>query len=195
MTNKPQITLASSSPFRQELLKKLFDNFNTFAPEIDETPLPAEGVKAMVIRLSKEKAQAVAKQFPEQLIIASDQSAELEGKPLGKPGNFDKALEQLKSQQGKTISFYTGLAVYNPLDKQIYEALDITQVTFRQLDEQKLINYLNKEQPFNTAGSFKSEGLGIALFDKLETQDPNALVGLPLIELTKILDKLGLSPI
>lgn len=195
MTNKPLITLASSSPFRKELLTKLFDNFNTFAPEIDETPLPAEGVKDMVARLSLEKAQAVADKFPEHLVIASDQSAELNNQPLGKPENFDKALEQLKNQQGKTIKFYTGLAIYNPLDKKFYEALDVTKVTFRQLSESQLINYLNKEKPFNTAGSFKSEGLGIALFDKLETQDPNALVGLPLIELTKILDKIGLSPI
>jgi len=190
----PSIILASTSPFRQQLLKKLQLPFTTAKPQIDETPQPNESVKQMVSRLSLQKAQAVATNLPKtqnSLIIGSDQSASLNEQPLGKPHTFDKALAQLKAMQGKMVTFYTGLCVIHTQTGQTFQAMDITQVHFRQLSPHTLATYLEIEQPFDCAGSFKSEGLGITLFKAIQTQDPNALIGLPLIELTSIFQQLG----
>lgn len=193
LTNTTQIVLASSSTYRQQLLAKLGLSFNCVSPNIDETPQHSENIADMVMRLSLTKAETIVKQHPNAIIIASDQSASLENKAIGKAGNFNNALNQLKSFQGKTIDFYTGLAVYNPINQQYLTALDTTKVYFRNLSEQQLENYLLAEQPYDCAGSFKSEGLGIVLFSKIETQDPNALIGLPLIKLIELLDEIGLK--
>ena len=188
----PKLILASTSPFRQQLLQKLKLPFSTARPEVDETPIAGESVEAMVERLSQLKAQAVAQTTDEPaIIIGSDQSAALAGQPLGKPHTFEKALTQLQSMQGKIITFYTGLCVTNTQTQQQFHAMDITRVHFRQLSDQALTRYLELEQPFNCAGSFKSEGLGITLFKAIETCDPNALIGLPLIELTTIFQQMG----
>ncbi|GAB6034085.1 Maf family protein [Galenea microaerophila] len=188
----PKLILASTSPFRQQLLQKLKLPFSTARPEVDETPIAGESVEAMVERLSQLKAQAVAQTTDEPaIIIGSDQSASLAGQPLGKPHTFEKALTQLQSMQGKIIIFYTGLCVINTQTQQQFQAMDITRVHFRQLSDQALTRYLELEQPFNCAGSFKSEGLGITLFKAIETCDPNALIGLPLIELTTIFQQMG----
>lgn len=193
LTNTTQIVLASSSTYRQQLLAKLGLSFNCVSPNIDETPQYSENIADMVMRLSLTKAEAIVKQHPNAIIIASDQSASLDNKAISKAGNFNNALNQLKSFQGKTIDFYTGLAVYNPINRQYLTALDTTKVYFRNLSEQQLENYLLTEQPYDCAGSFKSEGLGIVLFSKIETQDPNALIGLPLIKLIELLDEIGLK--
>lgn len=190
--NKPVI-LASSSPYRKNLLGKILADFSCLAPNINEAPLPNETVEQMVQRLSLAKAQKLAESHPDHIIIASDQSAALDNKPLGKAGCFEKAVHQLRHQQGKTLTFFTGLAVYNPANGQFYQDMDQTFVTFRQLSDDQIENYLKIEQPYDCAGSFKSEGLGIILFEKIQTDDPNALIGLPLIKLVSILDKIGLK--
>lgn len=192
MSAKPtQITLASSSIYRQQLLAKLGLSFNCISPNIDESALADEAVADMVMRLSLAKAEAIAQQHPNAIIIASDQSASLNNTAIGKAGNFDKALKQLKSFQGNVIDFYTGLVVYNPINQQYLTALDTTKVHFRNLNDQQLTNYLLAETPYDCAGSFKSEGLGIVLFNKIETQDPNSLIGLPLIQLVTLLAQAG----
>lgn len=189
----PQILLASSSPYRRQLLEKLGLTFSSESPDIDECAHDQETVREMVERLSLQKAHALVKHHPNKIIIASDQSASLNNKALGKPGNFEKAFEQLKAQQGQVIFFYTGLVVYNPHNQTYLSALDITKVHFRELSDQQIRNYLLTEQPYDCAGSFKSEGLGITLFSKIENQDPNALIGLPLIELVNLLSQVGLN--
>lgn len=191
--DSPQILLASSSPYRRQLLEKIGVTFSCESPDIDEGPHDQESVKETVERLSLQKAQALVKHHPSKIIIASDQSASLNNKALGKPGNFEKAFEQLKAQQGKIIYFYTGLVVYNPHNQAYLSALDTTKVYFRELSDQQIRNYLLTEQPYDCAGSFKSEGLGITLFSKIENQDPNALVGLPLIELVNLLSQVGIN--
>lgn len=183
----PNIILASTSIFRQQLLKKLGIPFATEKPEIDETPLPHESVSNMVNRLSLAKAQEVTKNCENSIIIGSDQSAVFNNQPIGKPHTYDKAFQQLSDFNGKTIEFLTGLAVINQRTKQIYQAIDITKVTFRNLSKTDIHNYLMLEEPYECAGSFKSEGLGITLFEKIESNDPNALIGLPLIQLTTFL--------
>lgn len=191
--DSPQILLASSSPYRRQLLEKLGLTFSCESPDIGESALERENVREMVERLSLKKAQALVHQHPNKIIIASDQSASLNDQALGKPGSFEKAFEQLKAQQGQVICFYTGLVVYNPHDQTYLSALDITKVHFRKLSDQQIRNYLLAEQPYDCAGSFKSEGLGITLFSKIENQDPNALIGLPLIELVNLLSQVGLN--
>ncbi|CAN8142381.1 septum formation inhibitor Maf [Thiomicrorhabdus sp. 6S2-11] len=195
-TSHPQLlplVLASTSIYRQQMLEKLQIPFTTCKPEVDETPLENENVKEMVQRLSLLKAQAACKQFPAHLIIGSDQSAVLDGKPLGKPHTFEKAKAQLQSFSGKTITFYTGLAVVNSKTGASFEKMDITKVVFRELSDEVIENYLTIEQPLNCAGSFKSEGLGVTLFERIESRDPNALIGLPLMALTDIFYAIGIA--
>lgn len=191
--NSPNFILASSSEYRQQLLKKLLPEFKSIAPEIDETRLENEPAIQMVQRLSIEKAKEIAKTHSNAIIIASDQTAEIDGQTLGKPGDFATAFTQLKQQAGKVINFHTGLAVFDPKTQQIHTAIDLTQVHFRALSDQMIEDYLNLEQPFNCAGSFKSEGTGIILFNEIHTKDPNALIGLPLIKLTDLLLKIGIN--
>lgn len=192
-TNIPTTILASSSIYRQQLLTKLGLNFKSLAPKVDETRYPGEPIEQMVMRLSLNKAKTVAKQEPEALIIASDQTASLNEQAIGKAGNYQSAFNQLKNQSGQTIVFYTGLAVYNPANQTYLSAMDTTLVEFRQLTDTQIHNYLMAEQPYDCAGSFKSEGLGVCLFKRIQTQDPNALIGLPLIMLTQLLDQIGIS--
>lgn len=186
----PAITLASQSPFRAQLLQKLNLNFTQQAPKIDETPQANETPQQMVMRLTHAKALALSEKQPHNIIIASDQTACLDNTPLGKPHTYDNAVQQLESFSGKVVTFYTGLGVIDS-NQQYYQALDITKVHFRKLNRDVIAHYLKIEQPLNCAGSFKSEGLGICLFEKIESKDPNALIGLPLIELTSIFYQLG----
>ncbi len=190
-----RIVLGSSSPFRKALLEKLDLSFDCDSPDIDETPLKDELPKAMVARLAKEKADAIAQRHPQSVIIASDQCATLDGKIIGKPGNHEAAMAQLVAASGRTVTFYTSLCVFNAGTNQYQEVVEPFYVYFRELNETQIDNYLKKEQPYNCAGSFKSEGLGISLFERLEGNDPNTLIGLPLIQLIKMLENVNISVI
>lgn len=190
-----KLILASTSPFRKQLLDKLELEYETASPEVDETPIPGEDIETMVVRLSQAKARAVASRFPDALIIGSDQSAVLNDQPLTKSGGFDKAFQQLKDASGQKIVFHTGLCLLNSNTGQLQSASIPYTVVFKNLSDQQIKNYLLKEQPYNCAGSFKSEGLGVALFERFEGEDPNALIGLPLIKLIEMLANEGVSPI
>ena len=187
------LVLGSTSPFRRELLGKLGIAFEVASPDIDERPQENETPEALVRRLSREKALAVARTFPRHLIIASDQVAVIDGHILGKPGSHENATRQLQSASGKTVEFLTGLCLYN--SKSEHLQLDVVpfRVVFRKLDDADIEHYLQREKPYNCAGSFKSEGLGIALFQRLEGDDPNSLIGLPLIRLIDMLKAEGLQ--
>ena len=182
-----KLILGSSSPFRKQLLEQLRLTFDTSSPSIDETPMENESIEDMVLRLSIEKAREIAKTHPDSLIIGSDQSAILSGKILAKPGTHEVATQQLKAASGQTIVFQTGLCLYNAKTDQYQAKLVPYTVTFRKLSDEDIESYLKAEEPYNCAGSFKSEGLGITLFEKMEGTDPSALIGLPLIELTNML--------
>lgn len=182
-----QLVLASTSPFRQQLLKKLDIPFITAQPNCDETPQTNELPEALVQRLAEQKARSCVVKTP-SLVVGSDQVCVIDGQIVGKPHTKQKAIEQLMSQSGKAITFYTGLALYNSETQKSQVTLDTFTVHFRQLNQEMVERYVEKEMPLNCAGSFKSEGLGIALFDKLEGDDPNTLVGLPLIKLIQLLE-------
>lgn len=188
-----QIVLGSSSPFRKQLLQQILDEFETCSPDIDETPLPNETPEELVKRLAVKKAEAVAVDFPEALIIASDQVSVLDGNINGKPGNFENAVAQLKASSGKQVTFFTSLCLYDAKTKQLLLDVVPFRVHFRQLSDEKIRRYVEKEAPFNCAGSFKSEGLGISLFEKLEGDDPNSLIGLPLIKLVGMFEQKGIQ--
>jgi len=187
-TNMARLVLGSSSPFRKALLEKLDLSFDCDSPDIDETPLKNEHPKDMVARLAKAKAQAIAQRHPQSIIIASDQCATLDGAIIGKPGDFENAFQQLKNASARVVTFYTSLCVFNAGTNQYQEIVEPYHVYFRELSDSQIENYLKKEEPYNCAGSFKSEGLGISLFERLEGNDPNTLIGLPLIELIKMLE-------
>lgn len=182
-----QLVLASTSPFRQQLLNKLNIPFITAQPDCDETPLQNESPESLVQRLADQKARSCVVEKP-SLIVGSDQVCVIDGQIVGKPHSQQKAIEQLISQSGKAITFYTGLALYNSHTQQSQITLDTFTVHFRHLTRSMVERYVEKELPLNCAGSFKSEGLGIALFEKLEGDDPNTLVGLPLIKLIQLLE-------
>lgn len=190
-----KLVLGSSSPFRKALLDKLHLQFETDSPDIDETPLENESIESMVKRLSQAKAQALASKHPEALIIGSDQSAALNGKVLHKPGSYEVAYEQLKEASGQTITFYTGLCLFNSKTGQSETICDPFIVKFRELTDSEIDNYLKREEPYNCAGSFKSEALGISLFESMRGDDPNTLIGLPLIQLCRMLKENGLPVI
>ena len=189
--NMPTIILGSTSIFRKALLNKLNLSFVQDKPNIDETPIANEQPEAMVQRLAKQKAAVFTQKYPEHIIISSDQTAVFNNQALGKPLNREKAIEQLSNFSGNQVDFYTAMVVINTSTDEQYEHCDTTTVFFRELSEEVITHYIDIEQPFNCAGSFKSEGLGITLFKKIESQDPNALVGLPLIALTDIFYKMG----
>jgi MAF protein len=193
--NMPQLILASTSPYRRELLKKLHLPFECAAPEVDEIPLPSEPPRQLVLRLAQAKAKALAERYPNHLIIGSDQVCVLDGKITGKPHTEENARQQLRKASGHVVTFYTGLALYNSANGHLQTECEPFDVHFRQLSDSEIAHYVQKEQPLNCAGSFKSEGLGIALFDRLEGRDPNTLVGLPLIALTKMLRHEGMNPL
>lgn len=182
-----QLILGSSSPFRAELLNKLNLSFIQVSPEIDETPLMNETPTQLVKRLATEKALEIAKTHPEGLIIGSDQVAVIDGTILGKPGNHQKAMTQLQQASGREVIFLTGLALYNAKTDKMQSLVEPFTVHFRDLTDKQIDFYLKKEQPYQCAGSFKSEGFGISLFSKLVGDDPNSLIGLPLIRLIELL--------
>jgi septum formation protein len=181
------LILASTSPFRAELLTRLQLPFKTFAPDINETPLAGETPESMVLRLTKGKAEAAKAQFPNNLIIASDQCATCDDEIIGKPGTHARAVEQLSRFSNRSIVFLTGLCLLNTATNHMQIDCVPFKVTFRELTEPQIENYLHLEKPYQCAGSFKSEGLGISLFAKMSGEDPNALIGLPLIRLTSFL--------
>ena len=192
---KPDIILASSSPFRKSLLERLHLDFRSISPDIDESQFQREQAADYVCRLAREKAQVIAAQYPQAIVIGSDQCALLDGKILGKPGSHENALAQLKNAQGKTVVFHTGLCVMQQ-SSGFCEVEDILfEVRFRELSEEQLEHYLRVEQPYECAGSFKSEAYGICLFSAMRGDDPTALVGLPLIRLTHLLEEVGVSVI
>lgn len=188
-----QLVLASTSPYRRELLARLGLPFEVASPEADETPLPGESPTATALRLSEVKARAVAQQYPEALIIGSDQVAEMDGRIFGKPGTHDKAVAQLRALSGKTVNFHTGLCVLNAKTGEAEICGVPTRVGFRELSDVEIENYLRREPAYNCAGSAKSEGLGIALLRCIQGDDPNALIGLPLIALCDLLRKHGMD--
>lgn len=185
--NTQPLVLASTSIYRSELLSRLQIPFQTAAPDVDETPLQGESARQTSWRLSRAKAQAVAASHPDALIIGSDQVALLGDRQLGKPLTHNNAVQQLRAMRGRTVSFYTALTLYNAQSHRMQTEVAVNLVTFRELSDEQIENYLNKEQPYNCAGSAKSEGLGIALLSKMEGDDPNALIGLPLILLVDML--------
>ena len=188
-----KLVLGSTSPFRKEILAKLNLPFDCAKPNIDESPLDNESAIALVERLAIEKAKAVACEFPDALIIGSDQVAICDGEILGKPHNFENAVKQLEKFSNKTVAFYTGLCVYDSGLDFTTALIEPFLVHFKTLSRAEIENYLHAEQPYNCAGSFKSEGLGICLFEKLEGNDPNTLIGLPLIKLVELLKQHGLD--
>jgi len=183
------IVLASSSIYRSELLARLNIPFQTDAPDVDETALPNESAKQTSWRLSRIKAQAVAMRHPDALIIGSDQIALLDEQQTGKPLTHENAVLQLRAMRGKTITFYTALTLFNSRTGNIQTEVAVNQVSYRNLTDSQIENYLHKEKPYHCAGSIKSEGLGIALISSIKGDDPNALIGLPLILLVDMLLK------
>ncbi|MGJ0492480.1 Maf family protein [Methylobacter sp.] len=185
------LILASSSPYRQALLKKLHLNFKAISPEVDERPLENEAPEILALRLGKLKAQALCEKHPDHLIIGSDQVAVINDKQLRKPGNRAKAIKQLQAASGNTVTFFTSICIINSNTMHYMTDLDISTVFFKTLTRQQIEHYVDIEKPYDCAGSFKSESLGIALFEKIQGDDPNALTGLPLIKLISLLEKFG----
>jgi len=181
------LILGSTSPFRKVLLSRLQLDFKTDAPDIDEAPLKNETPEDYVLRLSLEKAKAVAEKHPNALIIGSDQCSILKGSIRGKPGNHENAVKQLTESSGKRVSFLTGLCLYDSSDNSYQLDLVPFHVIFRILDSNEIESYLRAEKPYHCAGSFKSEGLGVTLFKQMQGDDPTSLVGLPLIRLSEML--------
>jgi septum formation protein len=193
LDRNPALVLASSSRYRAELLARLQIPFVQASPDVDESAGPGEGCAGTAERLAVAKARALSGRFPDALIIGSDQVADLDGNPLGKPGNFDRALVQLQQMRGKTAIFHTAVAVLDPRNGRVGVANVPTRVTFRNRSDAELRSYLRKEQPFDCAGSAKAEALGIVLAEKIESDDPTALIGLPLIALTGLLQAAGFA--
>jgi septum formation protein len=195
MRSEPELILGSTSIYRRELLERLKIPFRVEAPDIDETPFANETPQQLVARLSLEKARSVAANNPASLVIGSDQVAVHVDRIVGKPHTHDKALQQLRQANGKKIMLYTGLSLVNADSGEAQTEVIPFQVVFRKLSEQQLESYLLKEQPYHCAGSVKSEGLGIALLERFEGEDPNTLIGLPLIRLIRMLENFGVTVI
>lgn len=189
------LVLASTSVYRRELLARLGAAFRQQSPQVDETALASETPAELAARLAAAKAHAVAASNPNALVIGSDQVADCEGHILGKPGDIDNARGQLRASSGRQVRFHTGVCLVDTRESPAREfyALDTTTVVFRNLDEAEIGRYLARETPFDCAGSFKSEGLGIALFERIESQDPTAIIGLPLIALCRLLREAGIE--
>jgi septum formation protein len=189
LPNNPPLILASTSVYRRELLQRLRIPFEVISPNVDETPLTGESTLDLALRLANAKAAAVAKEHPHAWVIGSDQVADLCGAAIGKPGNFERALAQLQLMRGQTVTFYTALCL---MKSDIQTTLNVpTEVTFRKLPDDVLESYLLAEEPYDCAGSAKSEGLGISLLESIKSDDPTALIGLPLIALTGLLRDAG----
>lgn len=188
-----RLILASSSRYRRQLLTRLHCPFDVISPNIDETALPGEAPRALALRLSAAKANAVAANHPNTLVIGSDQVAAIEGGFIGKPGTFERAQAQLKRLSGRTVDFHSGLCVS---DGTHHESVDvITKCRFRQLTLAEIDAYLRLDEPFDVAGSAKAEGLGICLMESIQSEDPTAIIGLPLIALSRLLRSFGLNPL
>jgi septum formation protein len=192
LENRP-LVLGSSSPYRRELLSRLRLAFAVESPDVDESPKPGERPRELALRLALAKAQAVAARFPQAIVIGSDQVAELAGEAVGKPGTHEKAVAQLRQMRGESVVFHTAVAVV--CADSGFEELDFAEVTvkFRRLTDAEIESYLQLEQPYDCAGSARSEGLGVALLDAIESDDPTALVGLPLIRTCRMLRAAGLK--
>jgi septum formation protein len=187
------LILGSTSRYRKELLARLCIPFQVEAPEVDETPLALEAPKDLALRLALAKARAVANKYPDAVVIGSDQVADLEGEPLGKPGNHNNAVKQLKRMRGKTVIFQTALSVVCVATGFEQTDLAAVKVTFRDLTDAEIESYLKAEEPYDCAGSAKSEGLGIALLAAIDNDDPTALIGLPLIRTCHMLRAAGVK--
>lgn len=187
----PALVLASTSAYRRQLLDRLGLPYGVEAPGVDETRREGESPAALSERLAAEKARAVAQRHPLAWVIGSDQVAERDGLALGKPGDHERAAEQLRAASGKTVRFHTSLTLCQAASGTAFSHRDATEVRFRVLDETMIERYLRKERPYDCAGSFKSEGLGIVLFESIRSEDPTALIGLPMIALAKMLRVAG----
>ena len=188
-----KLILASSSPFRRQLLARLALEFESVAPEVDESALPGESPQQLARRLAQAKAQTVALHHHDALVIGSDQVAAINSEIIGKPLNHDTAVDQLRRASGKTMEFHTAVSVINSATGIVQQDVVPVAVKFRQLDDETITRYLLREQPYGCAGSFKSEGLGVALLDSIHGDDPSALIGLPLICLIRMLEREGIT--
>jgi septum formation protein len=195
MTASSALILGSTSRYRRELLERLRIPFEVRSPDIDESPLPGEAPATLASRLALAKAQAVAARHPGAVVIGSDQVADLDGQPVGKPGSHERAVEQLRAMSGRSVVFQTAVAVVRRDSGFAGSALVPVTVRFRSLGEAEIERYLRIEQPYDCAGSAKSETLGIALLEAIESNDPTALVGLPLIKTCELLRAAGLDPL
>lgn len=193
--HSPPLILASTSRYRRELLQRLQLPFAVEAPGVDESPLPGEAPAALAARLALDKAMAVATRTPDAVVIGSDQVADLDGQPIGKPGDHDRAVQQLRQMSGRSVLFQTALAVVRARSGFQRVELASVRVSFRQLSDDEIETYLRLEQPYDCAGSAKSESLGIALLAAIDSDDPTALVGLPLIRTCELLRQAGLDPL
>jgi septum formation protein len=192
---KPPLVLASTSRYRRELLERLRLPFETLAPEVDETPVPGERCAETALRLAMAKARAGARARPDAVVIGSDQVAELAGAPIGKPGTHERAVQQLRAMSGQQVVFHTAVAVARSATGYERALLAPVRVAFRVLRDAEIEHYLTAEQPYDCAGSAKAEALGIALLDVIESDDPTALVGLPLIRTCALLREAGVEPL
>ena len=192
-----KVILASRSPYRRELLQRIIPDPETQPADIDETPLPEEAPETYVMRLSRAKAETVASEYPDGcLVIGSDQAAVLDGKILGKPGTAERAHQMLAAASGRSLHFHTGLHILetgNPINSQ--QALDRTRVDFRPLTHEEIERYIAAEPALDCAGGFRCEGLGIALFERIRSDDPTALIGLPMIATARLLREFGFDPL
>lgn len=195
MPDAPRLILASTSRYRRDLLARLQLPFDVVAPEVDETPAPGEAAAALAERLAIAKAQAVARDHPEAVVIGSDQVAELDGRAIGKPGTHERAVAQLRAMSGRRVDFHTAVAVVCRQRGYGGAALATVRVRFRELQPGEIEHYLRLEQPYDCAGSAKSEALGIALLAAIDSDDPSALVGLPLIRTCALLRQAGVDPL
>jgi septum formation protein len=188
-----RLILGSSSVYRQELLRRLRVPFDVCSPQIDETPLPHEKAEMTAVRLAEAKSRVVAAEFSDAVVIGADQVAVLEGLQLGKPLNYSNAVKQLQAARGKEVIFHTALCLFNSRNGNIQTRLVPSRVKFRNLSDRQIENYLDKEQPYHCAGSAKAEGLGIALLESILSDDPTALIGLPLMALVDMLSQEGIE--
>ena len=191
----PPLILASTSPYRRELLQRLRLPFEVVAPHVDESTLPGETPAATSLRLARGKAQAVAERFPDRWVIGSDQVAELDGAAIGKPGDHARAVRQLQAMRGREVLFHTAVALAHAASGHLEAAVVPVRVRFRDLTDAEIETYLQLEQPYDCAGSAKCEGLGISLLDAIESDDPTALIGLPLIRTGALLRAVGIHPL
>ena len=195
MTTRPALILGSTSRYRRELLERLRLPFDVRAPDVDETPRAGEAPAALAQRLALAKAHAVAAVHPDAVVIGSDQVADLDGTPIGKPGTHARAVEQLRAMRGRSVVFQTAVAVVRRSTGHVGTALVPATVRFRMLNDAEIEHYLRTEQPYDCAGSAKCETLGIALLDAIDSDDPTALVGLPLIRTSALLRAAGIDPL